>query len=131
VALSDLAVRQTKATGTAYTLGDIDGLSLKVSAQGGKSWPSSYYWRNKQKRISLGVYPEISLREARLAHENTFEAVFEHWIERRKQEIKMGENSTHAKIVRVFEKDIMPYLGRPPIHEIKRLDLLEIVGRIK
>ncbi|MDR2112329.1 MAG: Arm DNA-binding domain-containing protein, partial [Candidatus Accumulibacter sp.] len=38
MALTDTAVRQTKATGKAYTLGDLDGLSLAVSPQGGKSW---------------------------------------------------------------------------------------------
>jgi hypothetical protein len=64
-----MAVRQAKATGIAYTLGDIDGLSLCVSAHGGKSWHFRYYWLGKQKRISLGTYPEISLREARQARD--------------------------------------------------------------
>ena len=159
MALSDLAVRQAKATGTAYTLGDIDGLSLNVSAHGGKSWHFRYYWLGKQKRISLGTYPEVSLRQARLARdearallarganpkhhrqqerqaarladENTFSVVFEHWMERRKLEIKTGKHSTHTKIIGVFEKDILPFLGKQPIHEIKRHDLLEIVARIE
>jgi hypothetical protein len=65
MALSDLTVRQAKATGTTYTLGDIDGLSLHVSAHGGKSWHFRYYWQGKQKPISLGTYPETSLRQAR------------------------------------------------------------------
>jgi hypothetical protein len=65
MALSDLTVRQAKATGLAYTLGDIDGLSLNVSPHGGKSWHFRYYWAGRQKRISLGTYPEISLRQAR------------------------------------------------------------------
>jgi hypothetical protein len=38
MALTDTAVRQAKATGKAYTLGDRDELSLAVSSQGGKSW---------------------------------------------------------------------------------------------
>jgi integrase len=159
MALSDRAVRQAKATGTAYTLGDIDGLSLNISAHGGKSWHFRYYWLGKQKRISLGTYPEISLREARLARdeartllaqganpkfhrqqerraarladENTFGIVCAHWMERRQLEIKTGKDSTHAKMVRVFEKNILPFLGRQPIHEIRRLDLLEVVARLE
>ncbi|GHU04797.1 hypothetical protein FACS1894158_05840 [Betaproteobacteria bacterium] len=159
MALSDLAVRQAKATGTAYTLGDIDGLSLNVSAHGGKSWHFRYYWLGKQKRISLGTYPEISLRQARLARdearallaqgtnpkhhrrqerqtarladENTFSIVFKHWMEHRQLEIKTGKHSTHANIMRVFGKDILPFLGKQPIHEIKRPDLLDIVARIE
>ena len=38
MALSDLVVRQAKATGKAYTLPDIDGLALAVTATGSKSW---------------------------------------------------------------------------------------------
>jgi hypothetical protein len=130
--LSDLTVRQAKASGTAYTLGDSDGLSLNVSAHGGKSWHFRYYWAGKQKRISLGTYPAVSLRQARIlltqgtnpkahrrqqwlivrqADENTFSVVYSHWMERRKLEIKTGQRSTHAKMVRIFEKDILPLPG--------------------
>ena len=65
MALSDLAVRQAKATGKAYTLPDLDGLSLAVTAAGGRTWHFRYYWAGKQKRMSLGTYPEVTLREAR------------------------------------------------------------------
>jgi hypothetical protein len=65
MALTDTTVRQAKATGKAYTIGDIDGLSLAVSPKGGKSWHFRYYWGDRQKRMSLGTYPEVSLREAR------------------------------------------------------------------
>jgi integrase len=159
MALTDTAVRQAKATGKAYTLGDIDGLSLAVSPQGGKSWHFRYYWGGKQKRMSLGTYPEVSLREARqardearallakganphtdrqqkrqttlLAGEYTFEAVSRQWIEHHKQGIKTGKRSTHATILRVFGKDILPCLGKRSILEIRRPDLLEVIARIE
>ncbi|WP_456320481.1 Arm DNA-binding domain-containing protein [Pseudothauera nasutitermitis] len=114
MALSDLAVRQARTTGKAYTLGDIDGLSLHVSPKGGRCWHFRYCWAGKQKRISLGTYPEVSLREARglrdearallakginprvhrkrkrqavrLASVNTFNAVYLLWLEHRKSE---------------------------------------------
>ena len=47
MALSDLAVRQAKATGKAYTLPDLDGLSLAVTAAGGRTWHFRYYWAGK------------------------------------------------------------------------------------
>jgi integrase len=159
MALTDTAVRQAKATGTAYTLGDIDGLSLAVSPHGGKSWHFRYYWMGRQKRMSLGTYPEVSLREARHTHdearallgkninprvdrkqkrqavrwvsENTFDAVFNAWIERHKQNIKTGKGSTHAVIVRIFNKDVLPSLGKQSILEIQRPDLLEVLARIE
>ena len=55
MALSDMAVRKVKSTGKAYTLGDIDGLSLAVTAQGGRTWHFRYCWAGKQKRMSLGT----------------------------------------------------------------------------
>lgn len=57
MALTDMTVRQAKATGKNFTLG--------VSAQGGKSRHFRYTWLGKRKRMSLGTYPEISLRDAR------------------------------------------------------------------
>jgi len=54
MALTDVTVRQARATGKDYTLTDFDGLSLAVSAAGGKSWHFRYYWATKQKRMSLG-----------------------------------------------------------------------------
>lgn len=65
MALSDATVRQAKATGKDDTLGDIDGLSLGVTASGGTSWHCRYSWAGKQKRMSLGTYPEVGLRQAR------------------------------------------------------------------
>ncbi len=53
MALSDAAVRQTKPTGKNCTLGDIDGLSLSMTASGGRSWHVRYCWSGKQKRMSL------------------------------------------------------------------------------
>ena len=69
MALSDLIVRQAKTAGKLYNLPDLDGLGLVVSPVGGKSWHFRYYWLGKQKRISLGNYPEIGLRDARILRE--------------------------------------------------------------
>jgi hypothetical protein len=52
MALSDLVVRQAKATGKAYTLPDIDGLSLAVTATGSKSWHFRYYWEGAQAHVA-------------------------------------------------------------------------------
>ncbi|HCF1725678.1 TPA: DUF4102 domain-containing protein, partial [Pseudomonas aeruginosa] len=75
MALSDTAIRQAKASGKAYTLGDTDGLSLAVSPEGGKSWHFRYSWKGKQKRLSLGTYPEVTLRQARTRRDQARELV--------------------------------------------------------
>jgi hypothetical protein len=64
MALSDLAVRQAKAAEKTYRIPETDGLGQVVTPTGGKSWHLRYYWPGKQKRISLGTYPELGLREA-------------------------------------------------------------------
>ncbi len=159
MALSDMAVRQAKATGKAYTLPDLDGLSLAVTAGGGRTWHFRYYWANKQKRMSLGTYPEVSLREARalrdearkllaqginprvhrkqkrttvrLADENTFEAVYKKWLAHRELGLKKGRQTTLSILPRVFAKDVLPLLGKRSIYDIKRPDLLEVIARIE
>ena len=59
MALSDLIIRQARAAGKSYNLPDTDGLGLVVSPAGGKSWHFRYYWLGKQKRMSLGTYPDL------------------------------------------------------------------------
>ncbi|MDH1440529.1 tyrosine-type recombinase/integrase [Pseudomonas sp. GD03721] len=159
MALTDVSVRQARTTGKDYTLPDFDGLSLAVSATGGKSWHFRYYWAAKQKRMSLGTYPEIALREARalrdevrallakginpkidrkhkrravrLANEHSFNAVFLQWVKHRRLELKEGRNSTLSQLQRIFDKDVLPALGAMSIFEIRRPDLLGVLARIE
>lgn len=159
MALSDATVRQAKATGKDYTLGDSDGLSLGVTAAGGKSWHFRYSWAGKQKRMSLGTYPEVGLRQARslrdearrllaqgtnpcthrrhqrhthnLAQQNTFQAMYTLWFEHRGRVLKKGRQSTLEQIERIFDNDVLPALGKSSIYAIKRHDLLDVLARIE
>ncbi|MFS2068418.1 tyrosine-type recombinase/integrase [Pseudomonas sp. CT11-2] len=159
MALSETAVRHARITGNDYTLGDTDGLALNVTAHGGKIWRFRYYWAGTQKRMSLGSYPQISLREARsrrdearalvaqginpyehrkqqrravrFAAEHTFEAVFNQWVEFRRLSLKEGRQSTLSQIIRTFNKDILPILGGRSIYDINRHDLLDLLSRIE
>ena len=159
MALSDLTVRQAKTTGKRYTLSDNDCLGLMVSAAGGKSWQFRYYWLGKQKRLCLGGYPALSLREARterdkaqallargidpqverdqkrhaakLAGEYTFKTVFDAWVEHRRKELKEGRQSTLSQILRIFNKDVLPTLGKMSIYDIRRPQLLGVLAAIE
>lgn len=157
--LTDMVVRQAKASDKPYTLADFDGLFLYVSPVGGNAWHFRYTWVGQSARISLGSYPELSLREARefrdqaralvakginprtdrkqkrqairLAGENTFMAVYETWMEHRQLTLEEGRQSSLEQIRRVFKKDVSPYLKRYTIYEITRPVLLEVIGRIE
>jgi len=66
--LSDLKVRNAKPTGTTYKLTDGGGLYLAVTPSGGRLWRWKYRFEGKEKLMSLGTYPEISLVRARERH---------------------------------------------------------------
>ena len=71
MALTDTAVRQARPTGRDYNLTDSHGLALFVAAKGAKSWHFRFSWTGGQPRISLGTYPEVSLKEARELRDET------------------------------------------------------------
>lgn len=64
MALTKTAVRHAKPRAKDYTL-DYNSLALFVNTKGAKCWHFHFSWSDKQPRISLGTYPEISLRDAR------------------------------------------------------------------
>ncbi|MBT2747530.1 MULTISPECIES: Arm DNA-binding domain-containing protein [unclassified Lysobacter] len=63
--LTDKALRAIKPQERIYNIADGDGLSLEVWPNGGRYWRFRYRFAGKAKRLSLGVYPEVSLKEAR------------------------------------------------------------------
>jgi integrase len=159
MALTDIAVRQARPKDKVYTLSDGRGLGLCVKPGGGKSWHFRYYWSGKQKRIALGKYPEISLKEARgrreaaralvaqginplkrrqqevlvkrLAEDRLFQGVFEQWLTHHSLVLQPGRQSTLDQIQRIFRKDILPILAKRSIYEITQADLLQVLSRIE
>ena len=122
---------------------DGGGLYLAVMIQGGKLWRLKYRSNGKEKILSLGKWPEVSLVQAReLRDENrkliargedpaalkakekikrathadtTFFAVSEDWLVIR---AKTLAPSTHKKILQTFNSNVYPHLGKLPIGEI-------------
>jgi len=63
--LSDIAVRNARPKSKSYKLFDRGGLHLYVSKSGGKLWRLKYRFQGKEKLLSLGKYPIVTLRDAR------------------------------------------------------------------
>ena len=63
--LTDTAIRTAKPTDKAVKLFDGGGLYLEIAPSGGKWWRLKYRFQGKEKRISLGTYPTVSLKDAR------------------------------------------------------------------
>lgn len=157
MALADIFVRQViyqgTPTGEKYT--DRDGMYLLVR-QAGKYWRMNYRFAGKQKTLSLGVYPEVSLAQARrrtedarktlaegvdpsalkrvqkadqlLAALNTFEALGRQWLANGK---RSRAQSTHEKITNWLEADVFPFIGTMPLGDIRPRDVLRVVKRVE
>jgi integrase len=153
--LTDTAVRNAKPGAKAIKLFDGGGLYLEVAPAGGKWWRLKYRLGGKEKRISLGVYPDVSLKDARerrdaarkliangvdpsqarkeekaeiAADAMTFEKVAREWF------AKFKENWTpsHAeRTMRRLEADVFPWIGARPIRDILAPELLTTIRRIE
>ena len=66
MALSDASVRAAKAGDAQYKLYDEGGLFLIVKPSGGKLWRLKYRHQGKEQQLSIGVFPDVSLKDARL-----------------------------------------------------------------
>ncbi len=154
--LTDIKVKTAKPTDKAYKLTDGGGMYLLVKPNGSKYWRLKYRFVGKEKMLSIGVYPDVSLADARqkrdearkilaaggdpgevkkadklaqkLSTENTFEAIAREW---HKQKADRWSLRYRDEIIDTFEKDIFPYLGRRPIAEIKPMELLETLRRLE
>ncbi len=139
-----------------YKLSDGGGLYLEVAPNGSRYWRMKYRINGKEKRLSFGVYPIISLAVARderekakkvlatggdpgevkkagklaqkLSIENTFEAIAREW---HKSKADRWSLRYRDEIIDTFEKDIFPFIGKRPIAEIKPMELLETLKRME
>ena len=154
--LTATKIRNAKPGPKPVKLFDERGLYLEVSPAGGKWWRLKYRFGGKEKRLSLGVYPDVGLKGARDRRDearklvaagvdpsenrkavksaraqrqaNSFEAVAREWFAR--------HNPTWApnhgdRILRRFERDIFPWIGGQPIAEVAAPGLLDVLRRIE
>ncbi len=143
--LSDAEIKRSKPKEKAYKLGDGQGLFIVIRPNGTKFFRFDYSLDSKRKSMSFGVYPDISLKEARMQREatkqlikqgidpirnkkshdiTTFENVTEKWLEIMKSEWK---EVTYVKAKSVITNNTYPYLGTKPMKDIKRTDILDLI----
>jgi integrase len=154
--LTNAAARNAKPAAKTVRMFDRDGLYLEVSPRGGKWWRLKYRYAGKEKRVSLGVYPEVNLKKARArtmearqlladgvdpsenrraakaaqveGAANSFEVVAREWID---QQMKSWVRGHGERILTRFERDIFPWIGARPIADLAAPELLTTVRRIE
>ena len=149
--LSDIACKNAKSKDKQYKKFDGGGLYLLVKPNGSKLWRLKYRYLGKEKTLSIGQYPLISLAEAREAREqakrlliqeppidpsaqktnnkqkairkaeNTFKVVALEWYDTNKE--RWSKNYAY-KIMKGLELNVFPYIGNRPIAEITPPELL-------
>lgn len=154
--LSDAAVRNAKPKDKPYKLSDAHQLYLLVTPSGGKLWRMNYTYDRRQKSLSFGQYPLVSLNEARTkrddarkllmegrdpvivkqlqidaqieAHRNTFDKVARTWHDT----VKSQWARRHADdILRSLERDVFPAIGALPISEISPPIVMKLLRAIE
>ena len=152
MALTDTAIRAAKAEDKARKLFDGDGLFLFVTPTGTKSWRLKYRYMNKEKLLALGLYPQVSLKDARERAatarklvasdidpsverkqskelmQNTFELVALEWHE--KQTPAWSERYA-ADVMKRMKRNIFPIIGSRPIMAVSAPELLALIRKIE
>jgi integrase len=154
--LTDTAIRKAKPANKPRRLFDGGGLYLEVAPSGGKWWRLKYRHGGKEKRLSLGTYPDTGLADARdkrdaarklLAADvdpaqqrkaekaasgeraaNSFEVVAREW--HAKQSAAKWSDSHGSRIMLRLQNDVFPWLGSRPVAEITGPELLGMLNRI-
>ncbi len=153
--LTETEVKNAKAQGKAYKLHDGGQMYLFISVAGGKSWRLDASIHGRRATLTLGKYPTMTLKQARQAADRareqiaqgidpreekkriaeqaqaeeqrqarTFEAVALEWHDRK---TRNNVASHRANTMQRLKSHILPYIGKIPIADLKRGDILEAV----
>jgi len=154
--LTDIIIRTFKPKDKPIKASDGGGLFLWIMPNGGKWWRLHYRFEKKQKLLSLGVYPDVSLKDARERRDearkqlaagidpgenrkavkaakaergaNTFEVIAREWIQK---QASLWTETNKSKVTKRLEKNVFPWLGKQPIEDITAPELLKVIERIE
>ena len=134
-----------------YRISDGNGLYLYIPASGKKVWQLRYQFEGKEKIHTVGKYPEIGPADARnIAFEvkrdlaiglnpaakkkqqdkvpDTFGSIYEEWYKHKKQ---VWSEGYAVELQRMFEADILPYIGKMAMDDIEPMTLLKVLRRFE
>lgn len=133
-----------------YRLLDSNGLYLYVPVTGKKVWQLRYKLDGKEKVLTVGKYPLMSLQEARdkawlakkdvsvgvdpvkakklSVKDNSFGSIYQEWYDHKKQ---VWSEVYSTELSRMFQDDILPLIGWMEINEIEPMQILEVIRRFE
>ena len=139
-----------------YKMADGGGLYLLVKTNGSRYWRLKYRIDGKEKLLALGVYPDVSLADARAKRDearkgiargidplevkkeqkvereaqvkNTFQEIALEW---HSMKVKKWSAGYASDILEAFNKDVFPFIGQRPVADIKPLELLNVLKKME
>lgn len=154
--LTELQCKNAKPQDKRYRLADTGGLYMEIWPNGSKYWRFKYRYLGKEKLLALGVYPLISLKEAREARdrakkqvlsgidpsaakkrerqlailnaENTFEAIAREWHSQQTERW----SEVHARnVLNLLSLNVFPSIGNRPIADLTAPELLSVLRKVE
>ena len=156
MSISDMTIKNAKPKEKPYKLFDAEGLFAIVTPAGGKWWRLKYRFGGKEKLLSLGVYPDVGLKEVRRRRdeareliaqgidpsenrkavktavraesEQSYEVIAREWF------AKYSEGWSESNKVKVLTRQanyIFPFIGGKPIRDVTAPGLLEALRHIE
>ena len=154
--LSHTQISHAKPRDKLYRLFDGEGLFIEITPHGSKRWRVKYHFQGRERRLSLGLFPEVSLAKARerlanvrsqvregrdpalarqaaetlavLDTQQTFEGIAREWYAKFSP---AWAESHGGKLIRRMEMFVFPWIGAQPMRQIQPLELLACIRRIE
>lgn len=151
--LTEVKIKSIKPSGKIERFHDSQGLYLELSVAGGKHWRWKYRFDGKERRLTFGAWPDVSLKDAREKRDacrkvlregldpgqekkqakpeagaTTFKAVAEEYVKNQKNVWV----ESHAETVESrLASNVYPYIGDMPIANITPQDVLPLLRKIE
>lgn len=153
MALTDTALKALKPRDKTYTVSDDRGLYLEVFPTGGMVWRYRYRLNGKYEKLTLGKYPALTLKNARLMRDGASQmaaigespaqkkqrakvagpedTTLSQFAERFFNEIQQRDRKNNTMPRRYLDKDILPHIGTKPVCELTADDVRSVIWRKK
>ena len=156
MALTDTIIRTAKPHNKPYKMADEKGMFLYITPAGSKLWRLKFRFDGKEKLLSLGAYPDVSLKNAHASRDdarklhanridpcenrkvqktarveraaNSFEVIAREWFSK----YRPGWSTSHSeRTIKRLENDVFPWIGGRPVAEISAPEVLDVLRRIE
>ena len=153
MALTDTALKALKPTDKPYTVTDDRGLYVEVFPTGGIAWRYRYRLNGKYEKLTLGKYPALSLKNARIKRDEAASKVamgesaarqkqlakvaaadsttVSDFTDRFFREIQSKDRKDNKQVRRYFDADILPHIGTKAMRDVTTEDVRSVIWRKK